>query len=53
MLDERKLTFDRCRGLLESFLARLEEGLGTNLLAVALYGSVARSQGGRRAIWTC
>ena len=41
-----KLTFKRCQDFLEVFLARLKERIGTDLLSVALYGSIARDQGG-------
>lgn len=47
MPDKKKLTYKRCRKLLEGFLARLRQSLGEDLLAAALYGSVARDQGGR------
>jgi len=44
---EGKLTFERCRALLERFLSRLEEEAGGRLLAVALFGSVARGEAGK------
>ena len=47
MSDTGKLTFERCRSLLERLLTLLEEGLGGDLLAAALFGSVARGEGGR------
>lgn len=47
MSRKSRLTYKRCRKLLEGFLARLRQSLGEDLLAVALYGSVARGQGGR------
>jgi len=42
----RRLTYERCRGLLQRLLVLLEETLGAELLAVALFGSVARDEGG-------
>lgn len=43
---ERRLTYERCRDLLKRLLVLLEEALGAEVLAVALFGSVARGEGG-------
>ncbi len=43
---DRRLTYERSRGLLRRLLVLLEEALGAELLAVALFGSVARGEGG-------
>jgi predicted nucleotidyltransferase len=43
---ERGLTYERCRDLLERFRVLLEEALGAELVALALFGSVARGEGG-------
>lgn len=40
-----RLTYERSRDLLRRLLVLLEEALGTELLAVALFGSVARGEG--------
>lgn len=47
MRPSEKLSFDRCRGLLDRLLADLQARAGESLLAVALFGSVARGEGGR------
>lgn len=46
MIGERRLTFEGCRDLLSGLLDALQRQLGEDLLAVALYGSVSRGQGG-------
>lgn len=46
MSDPGKLTRLRCRALLGRLLALLDESMGQLLLSVALYGSVARDEGG-------
>ena len=45
MSDRDKLTYERCRSLLERLLSQLQDSLGEDLLAVALFGSVARGEG--------
>lgn len=40
-----RLTFERCESLLERFVGALDDRLGDRLLAVALFGSVARGEG--------
>lgn len=47
MSDRDRLTYERCRDLLETLLSRLQENLGEDLLSVALFGSVARGEGGQ------
>lgn len=48
MLDDGgKLDYDRCRGLLARLLATMQDVFGADLLSVALFGSVARGEGGR------
>lgn len=42
-----KLTYERCRRLLARLLAQMQDIWGDALLAVALFGSVARGEGGK------
>ncbi len=46
MSDRGKLTYERCRELLKTLLSQLQASIGEDLLAVALFGSVARGEGG-------
>src|SRR3990170_2539546 len=46
MLEPGRLTYDRCRGLLDRLLTLLQDRMHGDLVSVALFGSVARGEGG-------
>jgi hypothetical protein len=46
---DQKLTYEKCKPYVDKFISNLKHELGSTLLAVALFGSVARAEASRHS----
>jgi len=53
MLEPGRLTYDRCRGLLDRLLTLLQDRMHGDLVSVARSARWREEREARRATWTC